>query len=60
MYGDYTPYSLPTWALGLPRVLPHKPRKSERITMSKSFVKWRVRSGEGGGLEDLGAVAVSG
>jgi hypothetical protein len=32
MYGDYTPYSLPTWALGLPRVLPHKPWKSECIS----------------------------
>jgi hypothetical protein len=32
MYGDYTPYSLPTWALGLPHVLPHKPWKSERIS----------------------------
>jgi hypothetical protein len=31
MYGDYTLYSLPTWVLGLPRVLSHKLWKSECI-----------------------------
>jgi hypothetical protein len=37
IYGDSTPYSLPTWALGLPCVLPHKPWKSERIIALSPF-----------------------